>query len=68
MKFLASLGRDAESFEVVKSAIEHKHASQKAVEVSHRNRQANGRLRDAVRAVRSSAFADFEAAVKHRDR
>jgi len=60
--------RDIEADDVSRSAAAHEQASTHAAEVSRRNYMANGRLREAARRVKSSSFADFESAVKHRDR
>ena len=49
---------DAEVEDVLRSAIEHQRASKGALAAAERNQQANGRLREAVQSVRSSAFAD----------
>lgn len=60
--------RQGETPDVQISAAEHKAANTYGAEVSQRTHAANGRLRAAVREVRSKAFADFEAAVRNRDR
>jgi hypothetical protein len=54
----------ADDEDVLRSAIKHEEASRRATLTALRNHQVNGALRDAVRRVRSTAFADFEASVK----
>jgi hypothetical protein len=67
-EFFSNARDTGESLDVVRSAIEHKAESSRAIAVSRRNHQANGQLREAVRQIKSSAFSGLEApAVKHRD-
>lgn len=64
-----NLFMDLSRDEILRSAIQHEQASAHSQEASRRNHTANGRLREATRRLKSSAaFADFESAVKHRDR
>jgi hypothetical protein len=65
-EFFSNARDTGESLDVVRSALVQRAESSRAIEASYRNRQANGRLREAVREIKNSAFSGLEAA--HRDR
>lgn len=66
--FLHSVIDDGESSDVTRMAVRQQQVSTYATKVSKHAIEANGRLRDAARAAKSTAaFSDFERAVKHRD-
>ncbi len=55
---------EAEEEDVIRTVIEHKAASSKALASAEEFHESNKNLQNAVRGLRSSAFANFERAIR----
>jgi len=53
----------ADSEDVVRTAMEHSRALNSVEDAAKQNQRANRRLRESIRRVKSSAFADFERSI-----
>lgn len=55
---------EAEEEDIVRTVIEHKVASKKSLVAAEQFHASNKKLQNAVRDLRSSAFANFERAIR----
>ena len=64
--FSKSEVNEAEEEDVIRTVIEHKVASKKSMAAAESFHESNANLLSAVRSLKSSAFANFERAIRDR--